>query len=115
MSTNLLPFSCQRCGACCKAPGEVWLDADEVDTIALILGLSTEEFIARYTRLTRDRQALALTEREDGGCVFLDSNNLCRIQSAKPRQCQDYPHHWRSPLLDAACPALVAAGHHEEA
>lgn len=103
-------FVCRRCGACCRATGEVRLQTSEIGTIAAAVGLTTEAFIARYTRLARDRRGLVLTDRADGACVFLDETNACRIQRAKPRQCRDYPSRWRSDSLDAACEGRRHAG-----
>ncbi len=101
-------FACLRCGACCRAPGDVRLDPGEAEAIARELGLSVEVFIDRFTRLARDRQALSLTDGADGACVFLDADHACRIQAVKPRQCLDYPRRWRSAALDAVCAGLRA-------
>jgi len=103
-------FVCRRCGACCRATGEVRLEPGEPPALADALGLSEEALIARFTRLTRDRRGLALTEQSDGACVFLGPDNACRVQQAKPRQCRDYPLRWHSRLLDAACPVRQAQG-----
>ena len=110
MKPPATPFVCRCCGACCRAVGYVRLTRDEPDAIAAALGLDVEDFIARFTRLTHDRQALALTERADGACIFLDAQNHCRIQHVKPKQCRDYPHRWRSATLDAVCAAQRDVG-----
>ena len=110
MSALAKLFVCRRCGACCRATGEVRLEPGEPPALADALGLSEEALIARFTRLTRDRRGLALTEQSDGACVFLGPDNACRVQQAKPRQCRDYPLRWHSRLLDAVCPALQAQG-----
>lgn len=96
-------FVCKRCGNCCRAPGYVHLRAGEAEAIAAELGLDVRLFFDRYTKLTADRRSLSLTEAADGSCIFLQPDNSCRIQVVKPRQCRDYPAHWRSDLLDAAC------------
>ena len=110
MSTPERPFVCRRCGACCRATGEVWLAPGESEALAAALGISEEDLIAGFTRLTRDRRGLALTEQSDGACVFLGPDNACRVQQAKPRQCRDYPVRWHGRLLDAACPVRQAQG-----
>lgn len=110
MSALVKLFVCRRCGACCRATGEVRLEPGEPPALADALGLSEEALIARFTRLTRDRRGLALTEQSDGACVFLGPDNACRVQQAKPRQCRDYPLRWHSRLLDAACPVRQAQG-----
>jgi Fe-S-cluster containining protein len=103
-------FVCRRCGACCRAAGEVRLQAGEIESLAAATGLTADAFLERYTRLTRDRRGLTLTDRADGACIFLDASNACLIQHAKPRQCRDYPSRWRSDSLDAACEGRRHAG-----
>lgn len=78
--------------------------------MAQALGLTVDDFIAFYTRLTHDRQALALIERADGSCIFLDAQNHCLIQATKPKQCREYPNRWRSAVLDAVCQAQQNTG-----
>lgn len=101
-------FACQRCGACCRGPGDVVLAAGESERIAALLALALDDFTARYTRLLADRRGLSLSERPDGACIFLQADNACRIQAAKPQQCRGFPHVWRSDRLVAACAALGA-------
>jgi Fe-S-cluster containining protein len=96
-------FVCRRCGACCRAAGDVRLRAGEVEAIAALLALDPYTFTSRYTRLAGDRSGLVLAEQTDGTCVFLNETNACRIQDAKPAQCRGYPQSWRHPVLDARC------------
>lgn len=99
-------YECQRCTACCRWPGEVTLEAGEVDRIALAIGLEVHEFIERHTRLRADRRGLSLVERGDGACVFLEGGN-CRIQEVKPRQCREFPNGWNFPGFEAICRAVA--------
>lgn len=99
-------FACQRCGACCRAPGYVILTPTDIETIAAFLEMDVYTFTEAYTCLTYDRYAIALTEHDDGGCIFLEPDNSCRIQAVKPQQCIDFPFKWRTKLLDEICPAL---------
>ena len=99
-------FACRRCGACCRGPGDVVLEAGEPERIAALLGDALYAFTARYTRLLDDRRGLSLTERPDGACIFLQDDNGCRIQDAKPQQCRGFPHAWRSARLMATCAGL---------
>lgn len=98
-------FHCQRCGTCCRVPGYVALTHDEVEKIAAFLGLDVYTFTARYTTLTYNRCDLTLIERADGGCIFLEPDNSCRIQSVKPQQCIGFPFAWKSKQLLEKCPA----------
>jgi len=91
------PFVCQRCGACCRWPGIVRLREQEIAPIANFLGMTEEAFIETYTRLAHNRQSLICGEREDGACIFLTPDNLCRIHPVKPMQCRTFPGEWDVP------------------
>jgi len=88
-----IDLQCQRCTACCRWPGEVWLTASEVTNLARFLGMSDKDFIEQHTRLREDRRGLALKAREDHSCIFLDGNS-CMVQAVKPQQCKDFPNRW---------------------
>ncbi|MFA4943185.1 MAG: YkgJ family cysteine cluster protein [Lentisphaeria bacterium] len=96
-------FECSGCGTCCRWPGQVRVSAAEIDRIAAFLGLPVREFIAEWTALTSDRRGLTLGEREDGACAFLSGDNRCRLQAAKPQQCQDFPLRWNFPGWERLC------------
>ena len=99
-------YECQRCTACCRWPGQVKVAEVEIPGMAAFLGLGEVEFIQRYTRLRSDRRGLALTDRGDGACVFLEGGN-CRIQPVKPRQCRDFPNRWSFPGFLDFCRAVA--------
>jgi len=101
------PIACVQCGACCRQPGDVYLRDNEIDTIAHFLGLPIHDFTAAYTRLRANRSGLVLAETADGACIFLQEN-LCRIQSVKPRQCRNYPETWHIPKEEQFCRARHA-------
>lgn len=98
-------YQCQRCGACCRWPGQVRLETAELAAIAGFLAMTEHDFIQHYTRLRPDRQGLALTEQPNGDCVFFQAGQ-CAIQPVKPRQCRDYPNSWRHPEDDTRCQAI---------
>ncbi|MCL1921380.1 MAG: YkgJ family cysteine cluster protein [Kiritimatiellaeota bacterium] len=102
-----IPFTCQRCGACCRVPGYVALAQGEAEAIAAFLGLDVYAFTERYTTLTFNRKDLSLSEQENGSCIFLQPDNTCRIQPVKPLQCQGFPRRWKTPRLRQTCPALT--------
>ena len=109
-------YECQRCTACCRWPGDVRVNELEVKQLAGFLGLPEEEFIQRYTRLTRDRRGLSLVEKTNGECQFLESGN-CSVQAVKPQQCRDFPNLWRFPGFEKSChakPRLVDAEQYVE-
>ncbi len=106
-------FNCQRCGNCCRIPGEVRLLNGEPEGIAALLGLSTEEFIQDHTRLTRDRRGLSIVEREDQSCSMLGPDG-CRIQDAKPYQCRAFPLEWNYDGWEGICLAADPGGRQSE-
>jgi len=98
-------YVCQRCGNCCRWPGEVRLHDAEVLAIARHLGLSPRKFTAEFTRLRRNRQGLTLTETADGACIFLEENR-CSIHPVKPAQCRGFPNAWTFPGWRDQCEAI---------
>lgn len=67
--------------------------------------MSEHEFIQQFTRLRHDRRGLALMEKLNGECIFLDGND-CAVQPVKPRQCRDFPNLWNFPGFEKVCHAL---------
>jgi uncharacterized protein len=98
-------YKCQRCTACCRWPGQVRLSDEEITCLAAFLGLTEHDFIQRHTRLRQDRRGLALQERPNGDCIFLEGND-CVVQAVKPRQCQEFPNGWSFPGVEQVCQAV---------
>ena len=97
-------YECQRCTACCRWPGEVRLNDEEVRRLAGFLELSEDDFIQRFTRVRQDRTGLALTEKPGGDCILLDGRD-CRVQPVKPQKCRDFPNLWNFPGFEQICRA----------
>ncbi len=97
-------YVCQRCTACCKWPGDVRIEEEEIAPIASFLGMSEDDFLDRYTRLRTNRQGLSLIERENHECIMLE-NNGCRIHDVKPEQCRGFPNKWNFPGWRQVCEA----------
>lgn len=97
-------YQCRRCTACCRWPGDVVVAPGEIEAIAAYLGLGTEVFIQRHTRLRADRRGLSLIENPDHSCSFLDGRD-CRIQPVKPAQCCGFPNTWNFPGWREICEA----------
>lgn len=72
--------------------------------MAVHLRMDEPAFIATYTRLNASRSGLALTDQENGACVFLDGND-CRVNPVKPQQCRDFPNLWNFPGFEQTCRA----------
>ncbi|MEM0896843.1 MAG: YkgJ family cysteine cluster protein [Verrucomicrobiota bacterium] len=106
---------CQRCAACCKWPGDVFIEDVDVEAIASHLEIDEAEFIDKFTRLRANRTGLSITEKETGECVFLDGID-CRIQAAKPAQCRGFPNRWQFSGWRDVCEAVeVPASSHPAA
>lgn len=97
-------YVCQRCTACCKWPGDVRLEEEEITPIAAYLGMTDDAFIDRYTRLRTNRQGLSLIEKENHECIMLEENS-CRIHAVKPEQCAGFPNKWNFPGWRQVCEA----------
>jgi Fe-S-cluster containining protein len=89
----LIEIECQRCAACCRWPGEVRLTEEEISKLAGFLHLTEDDFIEQHTRLRQDRLGLALKERPDRSCIFLE-DTTCTVQPVKPQQCKEFPNRW---------------------
>ena len=98
-------YVCQRCTACCKWPGDVRLEEDELQPIADHLEITLQDFIATYTRLRMNRQGLSLLEKGNHECIMLDGNS-CRIHEVKPSQCAGFPNKWNFPGWREVCEAI---------
>lgn len=98
-------YVCQRCTACCRWPGDVRLEEDELQPIAEHLGLGLQDFIAQFTRLRTNRQGLSLIEKENHECIMLDGQD-CRIHGVKPAQCAGFPNKWNFPGWREVCEAI---------
>ena len=97
-------LECDRCTACCRWPGQVRLVPGEVERIAAYLGVSADEFIQGHTRLTQQRDGLALLDQASGACAWLRGDD-CQINPVKPQQCRDFPNLWSFPGASEICRA----------
>lgn len=97
-------YQCDRCQACCKWPGDVKVEDDEVDAIAAYMGMELNEFIDKFTRLRTNRNGLSLIEKENHECIMLGEEG-CKIQDVKPFQCKGFPNRWNFPGWQKVCKA----------
>lgn len=98
-------YQCQRCTNCCRWPGFVRIDEQEIAAIAEFMGLKEHDFIQIYTRLRPNREGLALIDKPTGECYFLEGND-CVLQAVKPQQCRDFPNKWNFPGWRQVCEAI---------
>jgi len=83
----------------------VRIEEADIPRMAAHLGVSEEAFIARYTRLTPQRTGLALIDKPNGECFFLEGRD-CRLQAVKPAQCIGFPNTWNFPGWQEVCEAI---------
>ncbi|MCK9521729.1 MAG: YkgJ family cysteine cluster protein [Proteobacteria bacterium] len=87
-----LRFTCQRCGNCCRARGNVQavlVPASEVSRIAAFLQLSPNDFLDAHCDIDAAGAVFLRSERRD--CRFLGADNRCYIYSVRPAQCRAWP------------------------
>jgi uncharacterized protein len=99
-------YLCQRCGNCCRWPGDVRVTEEEVGKIAHFLGMRETEFVEKCTRLNANRTGLSIIDKPNGECLFLEGLNECRIQPVKPGQCSGFPNDWNFPGWRKQCEAI---------
>jgi Fe-S-cluster containining protein len=92
-----LKFECTQCGNCCTgAPGNVWVNKEEMAALAARLNITAEEFEDGFVRRVGLRRSLL--EFPNGDCIFFDSEKrICKVYDARPRQCKTFPF-WGSIL-----------------
>ena len=100
-----IEYQCQRCTACCRWPGQVKVTSEEIEAIARYLGIPEDRFIQEHTRLRPNRDGLALLEKANGECAFLEGRD-CRLQAVKPAQCRAFPNSWNFPGWREVCEAV---------
>ena len=87
-----LRFACTQCGRCCTVPGFVWVEHQEMEEIAELLGMPFHEFTRTYVR--RVGRRYSLIEKATRECVFWQGTGPergCQIYSARPSQCRTFP------------------------
>ena len=97
-------YQCDRCTVCCKWPGDVKLEDDEIQAIADYLEMDFYDFVRDHTRLRTNRAGLSLLEKENDECAWLEGDH-CTLQEVKPRQCMGFPNQWNFKGWKKVCQA----------
>jgi len=90
--TEQTPIPCFRCGICCTCY-HVPLTPEDINNIALTLGISRSKFISRYARKVPIKEGYLLKHNQQG-CVFLawdaDGRARCTIHHSRPQACREW-------------------------
>lgn len=81
------------------------LTEGDISAIAGFLEMEERDFIQRFTRLRPRRDGLALIDKPNGECVFLEGRD-CVVQEVKPLQCGGFPNTWNFPGWRDVCEAV---------
>lgn len=110
-------FQCQKCGECCRGERGILVTPEEQAAMAAYLGLTLEDFSARYLVDTPLGPQLASM---NGACV-LQEGTLCRVHPVKPRICREWPflpallaHADEYEAAKEACPGIPPGLSHQE-
>lgn len=87
-------FQCQRCSACCRQPGFVYLKEGDAERLAAYLQMDIYQFTGTKCLLL-ERKHLVLKKHPDETCLFLGVNG-CEVYEARPEQCRDFPLNWKT-------------------
>ncbi len=80
-------LDCLDCANCCKSIPPM-VSRSDAKRISKALGVSVNEFESNYLKLDEDGDLVMATSP----CVFLESDNKCRIYDVRPKACRQYPH-----------------------
>ncbi|MAG08514.1 hypothetical protein CMO89_03505 [Candidatus Woesearchaeota archaeon] len=89
---ELAKTDCKKCTHCCHFGGGFLLD-DDLEKVSKFLGISKEEFKNKYAQefekfnTTLLRLKPESSEKVHSSCVFLDKEEKCMLQDAKPLHC----------------------------
>lgn len=78
---------CLKCANCCKTTSPIFRNVD-IDRIANHLGIRPSEFTEKNLHIDEDGDWVL----NSSPCLFLDSDNYCKIYDVRPRACREYPH-----------------------
>lgn len=82
-------MNCRECAECCRVT-EVEPTRRDIEKLTRFLGISTRDFVAKYTMIAEDKSRI-LKRSDKKGCVFLSGND-CTVYEARPIDCSGFPH-----------------------
>lgn len=97
-------FTCQMCGQCCRGQGGIVVSPSDLARITRALGMSAEEFIARYGEERGGK--LQIRTGDDGACIFFVEGKGCTVHAGKPDVCRAWPF-FRGNIVDPESLAMA--------
>ena len=80
-------MDCLTCANCCKTTSPIFRDAD-IRRISKHLKVKESQFIEQFLKMDEEQDYVL----QKSPCLFLDSDNTCRIYEVRPLACREYPH-----------------------
>lgn len=111
MLDTMKAFDCKKCGTCCHGEGGIFLEPEEVTTMADFLGLTPEAFLSMHCEVRNGRTSVRTGI--EGCCIFHNGTQQCLVHTVKPRSCSRWPFYpallkdeenWE--MAKEACPGL---------
>lgn len=108
------PKACESCkGRCCIGEsGYIWVNQNEIKTLANQLDIKVDEFINKYLLKIGYRYSIKEEIFNDGfRCVFFDTKkHLCSVYKSRPQQCRTFPfwNHFKENIreVEKECPGI---------
>ena len=88
-------FNCTACGDCCRGGGNVYFSDEELQNLKEYLNLDAEKWKLLVKKLINFRKNRLHVHSSSKACIFIGSENRCRIYPVRPLQCRSYPY-WPS-------------------
>ena len=90
------PSACDTCaGNCCIGEsGYIWINAQEINTLATHLDISLEELRSKYLEKKGYKYSIKEVKlaEDNYACTFFDlEKRQCSIYEARPIQCRTFP------------------------
>lgn len=91
-------MDCLTCANCCKSMSPTFTPTD-IKRIAAHLNISTKHFKEKW--LHKDDEGDWVNKIQP--CQFLNlEDNKCSIYEVRPKDCADFPHHRKKPMIEYA-------------
>lgn len=108
------PKACEECkGRCCIGEsGYIWVNQNEIKTLANQLDIKVDEFINKYLLKIGYRYSIKEEIYNDGfRCIFFDTKkHLCSVYESRPQQCRTFPfwNHFKDNIreVEKECPGI---------